>query len=360
MPNIFLSYRRNDSQDVAGRIYDRLAAHFGADAVFMDVDTIPYGVDFRSYLGEWVGRCDLLLAIVGDHWLTAEGTDKSKLGDPADFVTIELTAALHRQIPVVPVLVGHAKMPKASQLPEVLADFAFRNAAEVRSGRDFHLHMGHLIRAIERQFRTAERAPKSATPPRAHHPAKPSSIERPVVAGPTNLGFEKLDSVGKPVGWFNSLGFVSGVSLQYNFRSVVRSDVRAGRCLEIHRTGAGEREFGSVMQRCPAKSAIGKRLLLQAQIETQDVQKSAGMWLRIDDEQYHVFFENMSSRPIRGTTPWKTYLIEADVPEKSCWLNYGVLLVGDGLLRADNFQVLVGGSDGAWESIIAESKTAGE
>ena len=32
-----------DSVGVAGRIYDRLRAHFGNDAVFMDIDSIPFG-----------------------------------------------------------------------------------------------------------------------------------------------------------------------------------------------------------------------------------------------------------------------------------------------------------------------------
>ena len=46
MPVIFISYRRSDSQDVTGRIYDRLLGKFTQKQVFKDVDNIPLGVSF--------------------------------------------------------------------------------------------------------------------------------------------------------------------------------------------------------------------------------------------------------------------------------------------------------------------------
>src|SRR5262245_10108657 len=66
---IFISYRRDDAGDVTGRIYDRLAQHFGKPFVFKDVDGIPLGIDFRKHLGDSVGRCDVLLAVIGTRWL---------------------------------------------------------------------------------------------------------------------------------------------------------------------------------------------------------------------------------------------------------------------------------------------------
>jgi TIR domain len=69
MPSFFISYRRDDSIDAASRIYDRLAAHFGHDAVFMDVDNISVGLDFREYIQDAVGRCSVLLAVIGHGWL---------------------------------------------------------------------------------------------------------------------------------------------------------------------------------------------------------------------------------------------------------------------------------------------------
>ena len=88
MPKIFISYRREDSEHVTGRIYDRLESHFGRDNVFLDVDAIPLGVDFREHLGRAVGRCDVLLAVIGERWLdipSLKGPNQGRrrLDDPA-------------------------------------------------------------------------------------------------------------------------------------------------------------------------------------------------------------------------------------------------------------------------------------
>ena len=66
MRKLFISYRREDSAGLAGRIYDRVQSHFGSDSVFMDVDSIPYGVDFRQHLTEAVAKCDVLLAVIAE------------------------------------------------------------------------------------------------------------------------------------------------------------------------------------------------------------------------------------------------------------------------------------------------------
>jgi len=65
MPTIFISYRRDDSASDAGRLHDRLEAHFGRDSIFMDVDAIPFGVDFREHLDQAVERCDVVLVVIG-------------------------------------------------------------------------------------------------------------------------------------------------------------------------------------------------------------------------------------------------------------------------------------------------------
>ncbi len=69
MSKIFLSYRREDSADVTGRIDDRLVQQFGREAVFVDVDSIPFGVDFRKHLDQQVGKCDVFLAVIGPDWM---------------------------------------------------------------------------------------------------------------------------------------------------------------------------------------------------------------------------------------------------------------------------------------------------
>lgn len=163
MTKLFISYRREDSEGLTGRIYDRLVAHFGKEEVFIDVDTIPFGVDFVDHLSAAVSQCDILLAMIGEQWLDVchkEGPHQGqrRLDDTSDFVRIEIQAALERNIPVIPVLIGKTAMPGQEQLPNELKKLARRNAAEVRFGRDFHNHVDRLIQGIEHLLQTMQKA----------------------------------------------------------------------------------------------------------------------------------------------------------------------------------------------------------
>lgn len=159
-PNaIFVSYRREDSSDVTGRIYDRLIAEFGKAAVFKDVDAIPIGVDFRVHLDEAVGKAAVVLAVIGQRWNGVDpSTGKKRLDNSRDFVRIELSAALDRRIPVVPVLVSNATMPAESELPENLSELAYRNAIQVRPDPDFHSDVDRLLRGVKRLFEPVGRS----------------------------------------------------------------------------------------------------------------------------------------------------------------------------------------------------------
>ena len=131
---IFINYRREDSIAITGRLRDRLAETFGPDNLFMDVDNIPVGINFEEYLKSQVAACDVVLSVIGPNWLNAKDeTDQRRLDKPDDFVAIELTAALARDILVIPVLVDGTRMPKASELPASLKPFALRNAIQVRN-----------------------------------------------------------------------------------------------------------------------------------------------------------------------------------------------------------------------------------
>ena len=136
MGSIFLSYRREDSEGQAGRLYDDLVAAFGSDSVFMDVAAIQPGRDFRKSIDQSLNSCGVFLSLIGKSWLTAKDTSgQRRLDDPADFVRIETGAALKRDIPVVPVLVQGASAPKPDQLPDDLKELAFRNAVELTHPR---------------------------------------------------------------------------------------------------------------------------------------------------------------------------------------------------------------------------------
>ena len=147
VPKVFICYRREDSKWPAQLIYNDLTNHFGSGSVVFDVDTIPPGIDFREYLYKEVSKCDILLAIIGDQWL---GILERRLGEPNDFVRIEIQAALERQIPVVPILVGKASVPNEKDLPPKLAGLAYMQAAEVHAGPDLQNHLKRLVSGLDR------------------------------------------------------------------------------------------------------------------------------------------------------------------------------------------------------------------
>src|SRR5579862_303861 len=150
MPAIVISYRRSDSSAIAGRIFDRLTGHFGEDSVFMDVDNIPIGIDFRSHIHETLQRTDVVVAVIGPNWLGVNADGLARMQEKTDPVRVEIETALQHKTPIIPVLVDGAKMPASSQLPPEFGNFAFLNAAEVTTGRDFRTHMDRLIGAIDR------------------------------------------------------------------------------------------------------------------------------------------------------------------------------------------------------------------
>jgi len=151
--SIFLCYRRGDSDDVTGRIYDRLTEAFNQERVFKDVDSIPFGVDFRKHLDDMVSKCDVLLAIIGPEWLaSSNAAGTPRIEDERDFVRIEIESALKRDIPLIPVVVRGTEIPAENQLPESIRDLAYRNGIPVRADPDFHRDMDRLIEALRKHL----------------------------------------------------------------------------------------------------------------------------------------------------------------------------------------------------------------
>jgi hypothetical protein len=165
MPDIFISYRREDTSGYAGRLYDQISAHFGRDHVFMDVADLEPGSDFVDTIEKKVGTCDALVALIGKNWLTVkDDQNQVRLSRPGDFVSVEIAAALKRNIEVVPVLVGGAKMPLERDLPESLQLLSRRQALEI-SDVHFTRDVGDLIEALKRPAGTPmARSPKWRKP----------------------------------------------------------------------------------------------------------------------------------------------------------------------------------------------------
>lgn len=145
---IFISYRREETAYPAGWLYDRLSSRFGGQ-VFKDVDSIQLGDDFVEVITRAVGSCDVLLALIGGNWLTVTDTKGGRrLDDPADFVRLEIEAALSRNVRVIPILVDGAAMPRTDELPESLAGLGRRQALELSPSR-FETDTNRLLQVLE-------------------------------------------------------------------------------------------------------------------------------------------------------------------------------------------------------------------
>jgi hypothetical protein len=205
MPRIIISYRRDDSLDITGRIFDRLAGHFGREAIFRDIDNIPPGADFRRYIDRVLDESDIVLAIVGPRWI-GPGDQQLRLASAADPVRLEIETALRKNKPLIPVLVSRAVMPHPDALPDSLHDFAYHNAVQVDSGQDFDVHVGRLIRGMERIMRfDEERAAGEAGPSAAAiepaSPIEPTPKAEPPVDPVAPFGWPFRKGGGRTVRW---------------------------------------------------------------------------------------------------------------------------------------------------------------
>ena len=149
MTKIFISYRRDDDPYAARGINDALCKKFHDRNVFFDLESIKRGLDFRPQIDRMVGMCDVMLVVIGDSWLQLDESGRSRLEDDNDFVSYEVSSALKRNIPVIPVLVGNATIPDKDTLPAALTQLIFRQGVQVRATEDFSAQIEKLLKVIE-------------------------------------------------------------------------------------------------------------------------------------------------------------------------------------------------------------------
>lgn len=163
---IFISYRRDDSEGEAGRLYDDLVRVFGNDAVFMDVSGIHPGKDFRQAIEDNVAQCAVLLAVIGPVWASIiDATGVRRVDQPNDFVRLEIASALKRGVDVIPLLVHGARMPTPAQLPDDLQNLSYRNSLELN-----HVTWNSDVERLSRTLREYVRG-QDVLPTRAIHRA---------------------------------------------------------------------------------------------------------------------------------------------------------------------------------------------
>ncbi|MPW16581.1 TIR domain-containing protein [Paraburkholderia sp. CNPSo 3157] len=174
MRPIFISYRREDSEGQAGRLFESLREVFGEQMVFMDVATIEPGADFRRAIETNIDQCGVVLSLIGRTWLTVTGKDgKRRLDNPNDFVRLETSSALKRGVTLIPVLVQGATMPQEADLPDDIKDLAYRNSIELT-----HARWDSDVQLLINALRGHAGAEKDTTPAAPPAPEKPVETKR--------------------------------------------------------------------------------------------------------------------------------------------------------------------------------------
>jgi len=151
---LFLSYRREDTADAAGRLHDGLVNAFGGNRVFMDIDSVPLGVDFVDHVTEQIAECCAVIVMIGRQWLTVKDKQgRARLHNDSDLVRTEVAAALRLKVPVIPVFVQDAEMPNADELPEDIRSLTRRNGLDL-SAIHWRADVERLIKELERVMKS--------------------------------------------------------------------------------------------------------------------------------------------------------------------------------------------------------------
>ncbi len=155
---IFVNYRRDDSASQALNVAQYLESTFGKNSVFIDVDRLRAGENFPAVLEDTLSRCAVMLTIIGPQWLKLDNhqTNTRRIDNPEDWVRLEIERALARKVPVIPVLIGGAQLPKKSELPASLQALTEHQVATI-STNGFRHEMAGLANDLRTLLRIGNR-----------------------------------------------------------------------------------------------------------------------------------------------------------------------------------------------------------
>jgi hypothetical protein len=153
MANLFISYRRDDAADPARALFEHLQARCKRNSIFLDLDRIEIGEDFREVIGEEIKHCQVLLALIGPQWttITDKNSGQRRLDNPDDLVRREIAMALDQRKLVVPVILAGATMPGVDELPEDIRALRDRNACRL-DARRWTADINELVRQLPKRL----------------------------------------------------------------------------------------------------------------------------------------------------------------------------------------------------------------
>jgi hypothetical protein len=257
---IFVSYRREDSQHPVERMYDRLVQTFGKEKVFLDIQGIPIGTRFQDVLEQRLRQASVVLVAIGPNWVgAADGAGRRRIDDPDDFVRQEVRETLAREVPLIPVLVDGAKVPRREELPGDIAGLVKYQAIPVRSGLDFDTDMQRLIEQLRRP---------GVTGPAEESTPAPFAIPRWVYAGGALL----------------ALALVAVLTFQLIWPHIPSTDpgnnggIQPNGKTPVQALGIWKNSFGITGKRIPYASPDNTFLLLKERLKTARCSILIGMF----------------------------------------------------------------------------------
>lgn len=160
MAEIFISYRREDTEHFTGRLRQSLVERFGESSVFLDRRSLLGGDDFAKVIEQQLAQCRAVIVVIGPHWLRAAGEDgRRRLEEPDDMVRLEVEQAMARgdNARVIPLLVDKAEPPSVRDLPPQLAGLMRLQCHRIDNDH-FEYDVGKLINTLEQQYGALRRA----------------------------------------------------------------------------------------------------------------------------------------------------------------------------------------------------------
>ncbi|MFI5585354.1 TIR domain-containing protein [Amycolatopsis sp. NPDC051758] len=172
MTAIFVNYRTDDGEFAAEKLVGLLAKRIGVDNVFFASRSIKPGEDFAVVIDRALSRCEILLAVIGPHWLD-EKNGRRPIDDPANWVRIEIREAFDREVSVIPILLGNIKMPREADLPADIARLArcqYRRLDPRAQPKHFEFLADELVGLLPDISRYRTGPPDDRTAPRSPGP----------------------------------------------------------------------------------------------------------------------------------------------------------------------------------------------
>jgi TIR domain-containing protein len=168
MTGVFINYRTADQPHVAAAIHDHLARRFGSEQVFRDCVSMRAGADYPDEIRAALEKAGVLVAIIGPKWLSARDAGVRLIDRSGDWVRFEITRALQRGIPVLPVLLkdtpADAEPLEVADLPSDISSIAHKQAFEFSHFR-FGVDMDRLTERLAELVPALEIRDDAATSP---------------------------------------------------------------------------------------------------------------------------------------------------------------------------------------------------